>query len=38
MRWAVSSGIINGIDGRLCPQGEATRAQIATMLQRYLEK
>lgn len=35
MRWAVGAGIVNGMDGRLNPQGEATRAQMATMLMRY---
>ncbi len=38
LRWAVESGIISGYgDGRLGPKGQATRAQVATMLQRYLE-
>lgn len=35
MRWAVRAGIVNGMDGKLNPQGEATRAQMATMLMRY---
>ncbi|MDY6443621.1 MAG: S-layer homology domain-containing protein, partial [Bacteroidales bacterium] len=35
MQWAVGSGIINGIDGNLVPVGNATRAQVATMLMRY---
>ena len=35
MQWAVGSGIINGIDGSLVPAGNATRAQVATMLMRY---
>ena len=35
MRWAVAAGIVNGMDGSLVPQGEATRAQMATMLMRY---
>ena len=35
MQWAVGSGIINGIDGNLVPAGNATRAQVATMLMRY---
>ena len=35
MRWAVAAGIMNGMDGSLVPQGEATRAQMATMLMRY---
>lgn len=38
MAWAVDIGIIAGNDtGKLLPQGNATRAQVATMLQRYLE-
>ena len=36
MQWAVGSGIINGMDGNLAPQANATRAQVATMLVRYL--
>ena len=36
MTWAVSLGIINGMDGSLNPQGEATRAQVATMLMRFV--
>ena len=35
MRWAVAVGIVNGMDGKLVPQGEATRAQMAAMLMRY---
>ncbi len=35
--WAVDKGIISGIDGALVPQGETTRAQVATMLMRHLE-
>lgn len=38
MMWAVSSGIINGVDGRLAPQGTATRAMAATMLMRFCER
>ena len=37
MRWAVAVGIVNGMDGSLVPQGEATRAQMATMLMRYVK-
>lgn len=38
MRWAVSTGIIGGMgDGTLNPQGNATRAQVATMLMRFVE-
>ena len=38
MRWAVSTGIIGGMgDGTLAPQGNATRAQVATMLMRFVE-
>lgn len=39
MTWAVELGIINGKDGqRLDPQGTATRAEVATILQRFVEK
>ena len=38
MRWAVSTGIISGMsDGTLAPQSSATRAQVATMLMRFVE-
>lgn len=36
LRWAVEKGIINGYgDGRLGPQGLATRAQVAQMLRNF---
>ncbi len=39
MSWAVSSGLINGVgNNQLAPEGEATRAQVATMLMRFCEK
>ena len=39
MQWAVGSGLIQGKpDGELDPQGTATRAEIAAMLHRFLEK
>ena len=39
MQWAVGSGLIQGKpDGVLDPQGTATRAEIAAMLRRFLEK
>ncbi len=37
MKWCVGAKIIGGIDGKLAPKQTATRAQIAAMLQRYLE-
>ncbi len=38
MAWAVEQGILNGTgEGLLNPQGNATRAQVATMLMRYVE-
>ncbi|MGM9552901.1 MAG: leucine-rich repeat protein, partial [Faecousia sp.] len=37
VQWAVGEGIINGSDGKLLPQGSATRAQVATILMRYIE-
>ncbi len=39
MSWAVSSGLVNGVgNNQLAPEGEATRAQVATMLMRFCEK
>ena len=35
MAWAVETGIVNGMDGRLAPQAQATRAQVAAVFQRY---
>jgi hypothetical protein len=36
MNWAVSAGIIGGTgDGTLNPSGSASRAEVATMLQRF---
>lgn len=35
MKWAVSKGLINGMDGKLAPSGNATRAQAAAILMRY---
>ena len=38
MRWAAANGIVNGSHGRLNPQGNATRAQVAARLMRFCEK
>lgn len=39
MEWAVGYGLISGKgDGILDPKGNATRAEIATILMRYIEK
>lgn len=38
MNWAVENGLINGSDGKLLPKDSATRAQIAAILVRYLER
>ena len=35
MHWCVMQGIIKGMDGALNPQGDATRAQLAAMVQRF---
>ena len=32
MSWCVNKGIVNGSDGKLNPQGTATRAEVATIL------
>ncbi|MGN1306138.1 MAG: leucine-rich repeat protein [Faecousia sp.] len=37
MQWVVAEGIINGSEGKLLPQGNATRAQVATILMRFIE-
>ena len=38
VNWCVDNGIINGNDGRLNPDGPATRAEAATMVYRALTK
>ncbi len=39
MQWAVGSGLVKGKSGNLPdPQGTATRAEIAAMLHRFIEK
>ena len=38
LQWAVANGILTGMDGKLCPQGNATRAQVAQILYRLCEK
>ena len=37
MQWACGAGIMEGADGRLSPQDEATRVQVATMLMRFIQ-
>ena len=37
MSWAVAEGIVEGMDGNLNPAGNASRAQIATILMRFCE-
>ena len=37
MAWAVAEGIVEGVDGTLNPAGNASRAQIATILMRFCE-
>ena len=38
MQWAVAEGLLQGSNGELDPQGSATRAQVATILMRFMEK
>ena len=38
MAWAVRNGMIAGMDGNMLnPGGQATRAQVATILMRFVE-
>lgn len=37
MKWAVETGVINGKDGKLAPKDNATRAQFAAIIERYLK-
>ena len=36
MTWAVGKGLVNGSGGQLLPGGNATRCQVAAILQRFL--
>ena len=38
LAWAVQNSIVTGANGRLDPKGDATRAQVAAMLSRWLAK
>lgn len=38
LNWAVAEGLLNGADGMLMPTDNATRAQIAAILMRWMEK
>ena len=38
MQWAVAEELLKGSNGKLNPQGSATRAQVATILMRFMEK
>lgn len=37
MQWAVAEKLIGGSDGKLLPQGNATREQVATILMRFIQ-
>ena len=37
MQWAIANGIMNGSNGKLNPQDNATRAQVAAILMRFCE-
>jgi len=37
MSWAVAEGLIKGADDKLMPKGNATRAQVAVILMRFVE-
>lgn len=38
VQWAVAEGLLNGVtDDELQPQGQATRAQVAAILERFIE-
>lgn len=38
MQWAVAEGLIKGSNGNLLPKGNATRAQVAAILMRYINQ
>ena len=37
MEWAVANGIVNGSNGKLNPQNNATRVEVAAILMRFCE-
>lgn len=37
MQWAVAEKLVNGSNGSLLPRGNATRAQVAAILHRFVE-
>ena len=37
MQWAVGQGLIQGLNGQLRPQANASRAEVATILMRFCE-
>ena len=37
MQWATENGLISGSEGKLNPQGKATRAEAASFIMRYCE-
>ena len=37
LNWAVGQGLVNGAGGKLLPQANATRAQVAAIIHRFLE-
>ena len=37
MQWAVANGIVNGSNGKLNPQNNATRAEVAAILMRFCQ-
>lgn len=36
VKWAVNAGIINGIDGKFCPEQAVDRQTVAVMLHRFI--
>ena len=38
MNWAVGAGLLKGANGELDPKANATRAQVAAIIHRYLER
>ena len=38
MQWACGSGLVEGSNGSLSPRAKATRAEVATMLMRWMEQ
>ena len=38
VKWAVGAGVITGSNGKLNPKGNASRAEVAAMMEKYCKR